>query len=259
MNEINETTLDNAISERNSNDSTYGIDHHSDLGDARHAEAEDTNANPEGVYRQGPSINADLPLWVYEEFDVREHVNKGTGEVQLYLNPKASVVRDITDDAPNRIVSGMDNMSDENFKLANQLAADMRNYMETALAVDEYFANAPLFHLRSELANTAVRATRFLRSLQKALARVKPGAEVPEWIEGRRAMIVDMNARCAILSVMLGDLEPDFKSKMKYGKAAWDIMGYDAYKLQEQHLRKRTATAQNEDELNATLSLAAGL
>lgn len=242
-----------------SNVDTHAIDHNSDMGDINHAEREDTNANPAGVWRQ-ENVDTDIPPWIFDDFNLTSRVNQETGEFQQFLNPKPAVVKAVADDAPNRLASGIEEMTQEDYTLAEQLAADMRNYMETAGAVDEFFANSPLYHLKSELTNAAVRATRWVKTIRGGLSRVKEGAETPEWITGMITMVRDTNRRCAIISMMLSDLDPDYRSKLSFIGAAWTVMQQEARKNQDKYLAgKQTNKTRNENEVNTSMALAAGL
>lgn len=237
---------------------TYAIDHQTDVGNSMYAEREDTNANPQGIFRE-EQANTGVPPWVYDDFNIRENVNPETGEIRYFVNPKPLVVNLVAKQAPERVQSGMGELDETDIRLAAQLAEEMRSYMQTAIAVDEFFANAPLYHLRSELANSAVRATRWLKTVKSGLSRIKEGQETPDWIDNMINMIRDTNRRCAILATILGELESDYLSKMRYDSAAWQVMGQEARKHAQTYFSAPSDKENAENNNNASIALAAGL
>lgn len=254
---MSETQIETRMSDQ-VGDSTYQIDHNSDVGGVMHAERDDTNANPEGIWRE-EQVNTGVPPWVHDEFNVRENVNKDTGEIRYFVNPKPAVVNTVAAEAPKRVAAGIEKMTDEDYKLAQQLTADLDNYIQTAGAVDEFFANAPLYHLKSELTNAAVRATRWVKTITGGLLRLKEGQETPEWITNMVNMVESTNRRCAIISHMLADLEPDFRSKLRYDAAAWTVMQQEARKHQQQYFSTTSDKDNKTNEAQASLSLVANL
>lgn len=235
-----------------SNTDNYDIDHGKTGEQGINNENPDTNANPDGVFKE-EKIDIGIPDYILAEFTVSESNHPVTGAVRRYLNVRPEVVEATIAGAPKRLEMGMDRMTDEDYVIAEQLSKDIISLIETCSAVDEFLGNGVLYNMNNEIARGAVKSTRWRNSAISWNARLQ-GKEAPEGLNQLMDMVSSSNRRIAIVHSALSRI-PEAKDP-NYKAAAWQELRMEAQKKGESFFgsaeNKATGT---ENANNATATL----
>lgn len=229
------------------------IDHGNTGGGVAEAEREDTNANPEGVWRQ-PQQDSGVPAFVLESFDMKEVPNPETGEIRRFLNVRPAVVEELIKDAPNRLSTAIENLTDEDYTTIEQLAKDIESLLQTASVVDQYFENGIMYNLTGEIARNCVKATNWRNSAKNWAGRLTEQQDTPDGLENLINMVRSSSRVAAMVYSAISRIKTDFT--VNYKAAAWQEMQREARRLQERYMGAVSNQATgNANANNATAAL----
>lgn len=236
-------------------DTAYAIDHSMDRGGVNVAEREDTNANPVGVFRD-KAANTGFPQYILEDFELRESVDAITGEVKRFLNVRSALAHQVAEDAPNRVIRGREELTDEDIALATEFAKSLTDLMQTAGVIDQFLESGIKYSIMSEVTRGAVKATRWVQIANGWASRLKSGEDEPEGLTNMIEMVRNTNRRIAIIDAALYSIDPDVRNEYRYSQAAWSELRAEA----NRHLTKHNEAANNEvhgreNEKSATQTL----
>lgn len=218
----------------------------------------DTIADPEGAASRKQATTPErgaAPAWVLDEFTWAESVDKSTGEIRYFMNPKPHIIREAAESAPTRLITAYQHLSDEDKRIGDQIAKDALNFIQTLTAINDYLPKAVLRNIADQAASGAVRVARWKNRAQGWLESLKDGAEQPEGLINLIAMMKDAGRVAAILRYAHIQLDPT--SELNFTGAAWQVLRFEAQKTGERYLNPGELKAKGENGKNATHALLA--